>query len=517
MADEVFDAIVIGSGASGGVAAWQLSTAGMRVLLLEAGRNIDPKADFDHRVGWEPRVPAKRTDRQPIQSRTMGYDDLNKHLFIDDLNNPYCSSSDPSFLWIRSRMLGGRSLTWGKVCPRFNDHDLKASERDGIGEPWPLSLSELIPYYEKIEEILSVPPPMAASCIEDPQIAPSAKKFEKLMKVRWPKRELLACQRAKPRLSRLNETPYVGLPYTASPSFFIGSAIRTGKMKLRTNAVVSRITVDSNTGMAEGVEFLDGETGRPEVVRGRRILLCASTIESVRIMLNSACPQHPEGLANSSGELGRWLMDHVCGLKVAGHIDPSELGLKPRAPILMDFYVPDDGRESSDFLRGYASMLGFFPCREDPEKFSFYSLLFGEVLPNRENRICISKDQKDKWGIPSAHIHFSYGENEQKMTKHAAGFLKELALSWGVDVIHEDSNPSAPGESIHEVGGARMGSDPRKSVLNGFNQAWDVKNLFVLDGACFPSAGTQNPTLTIMALASRACDYIIAESRRRNL
>jgi choline dehydrogenase-like flavoprotein len=318
--------------------------------------------------------------------------------------------------------------------------------------------------------------------------------------------------------------------------------MKTGKLTLRPNAVCSQVIVDTNTGKAKGVAFIDRVTKKAHEVYGKVVVLCASTIESTRLLLNSATRQYPNGLANnSSGVLGHYLMDHTYSVSIGGIV--PEAAKYP--------YNNDDGRNNGiyipkfrnvfdkhpKFLRGYGiqaqAMKGMLPThlrsipgfgsefkrlvRETPDAPMFWMGAFGETLPRKENRVTINKEVKDAWGIPVAHIECEYSDNEREMAKDQIETMREMATAAGWRVYWANPNLSNPGLCIHEVGAARMGDDPKTSVLNKFNQSWDVKNLFVTDGACFVSQGCQNPTLTMMAITVRACDYIAEEFKRDNL
>ncbi|HEU4386204.1 MAG TPA: GMC family oxidoreductase, partial [Blastocatellia bacterium] len=329
--------------------------------------------------------------------------------------------------------------------------------------------------------------------------------------------------------------------YFSSPSATIPAAMKTGRLTLRPNAVASHVIVDPNTGKVRGVAIIDQITKKASEVFAKIVVLCASTIESTRLLLNSSTRQHPGGLGNSSGVLGHYLMDHMSAVSVGGLV-----------PGLANYpYNFDDGRNNGiyipkfrnvtestgKFLRGYGIQAsvqrGMLPVstrwlpgfgaafkkavrdiKEDPP---FWMAAFGEMLPRFENTVTINKEVKDAWGIPVAHIECAYSDNERAMANDAHDTLQEMAQEAGFRVYYGNKEPGTAGLAIHEVGTARMGNDPKKSVLNKFNQSWDVKNLFVTDGACFVSQGCQNPTLTMMAITVRACDYIVDQHKKGNL
>ena len=295
--------------------------------------------------------------------------------------------------------------------------------------------------------------------------------------------------------------------------------MKTGRLTLYSDAIVSHIIVGKDSGKAKGVAFIDRQTHKNHEVFGKVVVLCASTIESTRILLNSATPQHPEGLGNSSGLLGHYLMDHT-QLSIKGIVSKPEKFLKN---LSKDFhpavYIPqfkNIDHHDNNFIRGYGIQVGLSCERqEQAQVIKFYFSAFGEMLPRFENKVTIDKHLKDAWGIPVPHIECTHSDNERAMQIDKFKTLKEIAAAVEFDILEEAALPL--GSGAHECGTARMGSDPKKSVLNKFNQSWDVKNLFVVDGACFVSQGYQNPTLTMMAIATRACDYIVCEYQKDNL
>ncbi|MBS1787148.1 MAG: GMC family oxidoreductase [Acidobacteria bacterium] len=561
----VYDAIVVGSGATGGWAAKELTEKGMRVIMLEAGRKLDPAKDYKM-LAWPYDLKHRNLipqtelfkERQPTQSKCYACDEYGHHFFVDDKENPYTTAEGKPFDWIRGRQVGGRTLMWGRQSYRLSDYEFKAASRDGYGDDWPISHDELAPYYERVERFVGISgskeglpqlpdsvflPPMALTCGE--------RLLKKAVEARWKERKVIIG-----RVAMLTQA-HNGRPtchycghcergcdthsYFSTPGSTLPAAMKTGKLTLRPDAVASNIIVDPKTGKAKGVAFVDRLTKQAQEVFAKVVIVCASTIESARLLLNSATRQHPNGLGNSSDALGRYLMDHTYGVSVGGVV--TKVAKYP--------YAYDDGRNNGvyipkfrnvfdkhpKFIRGYgvqaAAQKGMFPThlrslpgfgqqmkqqiRSTPDAPNFWMGAFGEMLPRKENRVTINKAVKDAWGIPVAHIECTHSDNEREMVKDQIETLREMATTAGWDVQWANPYPAAPGLCIHEVGTARMGNDPKTSVLNKFNQSWDVKNLFVTDGSAFVSMGCQNPTLTMMALTVRACDYITEELKKGNL
>jgi choline dehydrogenase-like flavoprotein len=562
----IYDAIVVGSGATGGWAAKELTENGLRVIMLEAGPKLDPSRDFKM-VTWPYELKYRNAlpqtellkKRQYIQSKCYACDEYSNHLFVDDVDNPYTTPEGKPFDWIRGRNVGGRSLMWGRQSYRFSEYEFKAASKDGYGEDWPIDNKDLDPYYEKVEKFVGISgstedlpqlpdsvfmPPMNFTCGE--------LGLKKAVESRWKERKVIMgrvamltkshngraachycghCERGCATSSMFN-TPGTTLP----------AAMKTGRLTLRPNSVASHILVDVKSGKAKGVAFLDRRTHEAFEVYAKVVVLCASTIESTRLMLNTTTRQYPNGIGNnSSGSLGHYLMDHTYAISVNGSV-PGKM---------IDGYDYSDGRNNGiyipkfrnvfdkhpKFLRGYGiqgqAQQGMLPphlkripglgaelkkqIRDTPVEAGFWMGAFGETLPRFENKVTINKGVRDAWGIPVAHIDCAYGENEKEMVKDQIETLQEMATAAGWKIEWVNKELPAPGLCIHEVGTARMGADPKKSVLNKFNQSWDVKNLFVTDGACFVSQGCQNPTLTMMAITARACDYIAEELKRGNL
>jgi choline dehydrogenase-like flavoprotein len=463
--------------------------------------------------------------RQPIQSRHFSYWNQNPILFVDDFDNPYGTAESKPFAWIRGRQVGGRSLTWGGVALRFSEWEFTAPALDGHGAAWPLEYKDLAPYYDKVEALFGVkgsyegleqlpdgifqlPSPMSETEL----------RFRDAVRAQWDERRVIHC-RGVSEDGAMCPDAGSGWRRRTSLHALLSSAIATGRAVLMPNAIVSHIILTRDGRNAEGVACVHRETGKPFQVYGRVVALCASTIESVRIMLNSRSPQHPEGVGNSAGLLGCFLMDHAAN-GISGTIPGSEnLDIHPPAVASDGILIPRfrNVRQScKDFIRGYGIWGGMQRGNRSATGDARWFLnAMTEVLPRAENRVRLDERLVDRWGIRAARIEFSYSENEFRLLRDAEKCMRDMASAAGLRV--DSCVGAVPGGYVHELGGARMGVDPSNSVLNPFNQCWTLRNLFVLDGSCFVTSGWQNPTLTMMALAVRACDYIAREFRRGGL
>ncbi|WP_321957848.1 GMC family oxidoreductase [Paraburkholderia bannensis] len=549
MATRVYDVVVVGSGAAGSIAAKELTERGLDVLVLEAGRAIstdDFKTDFkgprEKGIQLWARIRAAASG-QPIQSRVAFYGKQLKHLFVNDREHPYSSPKDAPFLWIRGKQLGGRLHTFGRVLMRWSDVDFKAASRDGYGEDWPISYADLAPYYDRVEQFLGVRgcndnvPNLPDGKFAGPSKLTAAERdFKQKTESHWPGRRAVAWRYMPPNARRV-------------PAGML-AAQETGRLTLRTDAIVTRVITDPTTKKATGVEFVDRVTRQRETVSGRSVLLCASTIESVRLLLNSAAPHAPGGVANGSGTLGRYFMDQVPNL-IIGSV-PGRTGFEIDDTLPPDpfygasggVYIPRfenlNGHANPAFARGFAfqGTIGRLFSREG-QAAKFGIMGFGEMLPNVANTITLNHAKRDAWGQPIPHITCAMSANELAMLREQSRAIREMVEAAGLEVefagsalgLQESGRGAFPeadwfsrmlfrryfaqsmtmGAAIHETGGARMGSDPQKSVLNSHNQAWDVPNLFVTDGSCFPTGGCSGATLTIMALTARACEFIAGE------
>jgi choline dehydrogenase-like flavoprotein len=561
MSNATYDAIVIGSGMTGGWAAKELTEKGLKTLILEAGRSIVPEQDFVEHVpawelkyrGWDNRAEREKT--QLVQRECYACEEWAHKFFVNDLENPYTTDPGKPFQWIRGRQVGGKSIMWARQSYRWSDLDFEANLRDGIAVDWPIRYADIAPWYDYVEEfagisgqaegLLQLPdgkflPPMEMNCAETVVRDAMAKNFNDGRMITIGRAAVLtqthrgraACHYCGPC-----HRGCITRSYFSSVNATLPAAEKTGRMTLRTHSVVHSLIFDSKTRRASGVRVIDGQTKQALEFRARVIFLCASTLESTRILLNSATPEFPTGLANSSGELGHNLMDHVMGGgaegTIPGHEEMTEKGNRPNG-----IYVPrfrNVKTKEKNFLRGYGYQGGggregwergmrysgfgadFKKALRQPGPWHFSLYGFGECLPNRENFAEIDKEIRDAWGVPALKIHCAFGDNEKALLKDMSIQASEMLAAAGATEIRPFIENNPPGLTIHEMGTARMGRDPKTSVLNGQNQAHEVKNLFVTDGACMVSSACVNPSLTYMALTARACDFAVSQMKKGEL
>jgi len=561
VAQQTYDAIVVGSGISGGWAAKELAEKGLRTLVLERGRDVKhPDYPTAMTESWEfpGRTRLSREDlaKQQKQNRT-GYttDPASAHWFVNDLENPY--SEIQRFDWMRGYHVGGRSLLWGRQSYRWNAIDFEANARDGVAVDWPLRYAELEPWYDYVERFAGISgsrdglpqlpdgqflPPMPMNCLEEQVRDRIAAAFSgrpmiigRVANLTQPHNGRGACQY---RNRCIRGCPYGA--YFSSNAATLPAAFETGNLTLRPFSIVTEVLYDTDTGRATGVRLVDAETNETTEFFARVIFLCASTVASAFILLNSTSDRFPDGLGNDSGELGHNLMDHhfkVGANGVSDHFgDRFYRGRRPNGIYIPRFRNLDAASRQPDYLRGFgyqgrASRLDW--ARDIPElgrfgadfkadliepgpwRFGIGS--WGECLPNHENRMFLNRDLRDKWGQPTVTFDCGWKENEINMRRDMMNSAAEMLEAAGLRDVTPYDDGSAPGLCIHEMGTARMGRDPRTSVLNGFNQVHAAPNVFVTDGACMTSSSCVNPSLTYMALTARAVDHAVGEINRRNL
>ena len=558
---ETFDAIIIGSGMTGGWAAKELTEKGLKVLVLEAGRPIEPDRDFVEHVPITEMKFRGMNDRQetlkdqPIQRTCYACDEWASKFFVNDTENPYTTDPDKPFAWIRGRQVGGKSIMWARQSYRWSDLDFEANARDGIGADWPIRYADIEPWYNYVEDFAGITgqaeglsqlpdghflPPMEMNCAEIAVKEAIARQFGRDRVITIGRAAILtqthngraACHYCGPC-----HRGCITRSYFSSVNATLPVAEKTGRLTLRPYSVVHSLIFDPQTRRVTGVKVIDGQTHKAMEFQGRIIFLCASTLESTRILLNSATPEFSTGLANSSGELGKNLMDHIMGGGadgiIPGFLDRVQTGKRPNG-----IYVPRFRNVSSkekNFLRGYAyqgaaeregwergiHQSGFGAnfksslSKPGPWKMTFSG--FGECLPNPANFVEIDKERVDAWGVPVLKIHCEWRDNEKALLRDMMIQAAEMLTVAGAVDIRPFNHNSPPGLTIHEMGTARMGADPKKSVLNKHNQTHDVKNLFMTDGACMASSSCVNPSLTYMALTARACDYAVAQMKKGEL
>ncbi len=557
-----YNAIVVGTGVSGGWAAKELCEKGLTTLVLERGRMVRHIEDYPtmNLNPWELKYGDQLTPKEieedyPVQSRTSyAVNQSTKHFFVKDSEHPYTQKKP--FLWTRGYQVGGRSLIWGRWSYRRGDLDFESNARDGVGEDWPIRYKDIEPWYDYVESYIGVSgekdgltqipdgkflPPWQMNCLE--------KHVQSKLAENYSDRRLTIGRTANISVAHGGRGKCMardlcrrGCPYGAyfsSNSVTLPAAQKTGNMTLRPHSIVHTILYDKETRKASGVRVVDAETRETVDFYANIIFLCASALGSTSILLNSVNNSFPDGLGNTSGELGHNLMDNhfLVGArgKFDGFADQYYKGRRPVDVLVPRFQNLDNKTRRKNYLRGFSTYgwagrggwgrgsgnMAFGADFKDsltiPGPWSFTFLAFGECLPDHKNRVYLDYNNKDPWGLPALVIDMKFGDNELEMRKEMMSSSAEMLEVSGFNNIETYDDPSEPGLSIHEMGTARMGKDSRTSVLNKWNQVHDVPNVFVTDGACMNSNGWGNPSLTYMALTARACDYAVNELKKGNL
>jgi choline dehydrogenase-like flavoprotein len=564
MRSATYDAIVVGSGITGGWAAKELCEKGLRTLVLERGPLVEHGKGYvtewlqpwelPHRGRGDPDLYARD---YPIQSKNYAFGEATKHFFVNDRLHPYVSDGEQEFRWIRGYHLGGRSLIWGRACWRWSDLDFEANARDGHGVDWPIRYADLAPWYSYVERFVGIAgetrglphlpdgdflPPWGMTCAEQfvrEGIERSFKnRYMTITRVANLTRDHNGRTRCQARNQCARGCSYGS--YFSSLSATLPVARKTGRLTVVSDAIVESVLYDEKKDRATGVRVIDAKSKQVREYFARIVFLNASTIGSAVILLNSRSNRFPNGLANSSGEVGHNLSDHLskAGARgtVPGFEDKYTFGRRPTGTYIPRFRnLGLNGEEKVSFLRGYGiqgsanrggwergtSMAGFgadFKARlRQPGPWRMTVQGYCECLPRHENYVDLDPDKKDQWGIPVPRIHWAWSENEKALRTDMMHQSAEMLEATGCTNVETYDDDAPMGFSVHEMGTVRMGRDPKTSVLNGHNQAHDVPNLFVTDGGCMASTSCVNPSVTYMALTARAVDYAVNEMKRRNL
>jgi choline dehydrogenase-like flavoprotein len=559
MSANTYDAIVVGSGISGGWAAKELTEKGLKTLLLERGRNIEHIKDYvnANKAPWEFEHRGGRTQKMieehPVLKRDYVLTEVNQDYWVDEKESPYVEVKP--FDWFRGYQVGGRSLMWGRQSYRWHDMDFQANAKDGIATDWPIRYNDLAPWYSYVEKFAGISgnrdgipilpdgdfmPPMEMNIVEK-DIAARIKAYYKgdrnmiigrVANITQPHENRTNCQ--------YRNKCWLGCPfgaYFSTQSSTLPAAMKTGNLTLRLWSIVTRVIYDKDTKKAKGVEVLDAETNQTYEYYAKVIFLNASTVNTAWILMNSATDVWPGGLGSSSNELGHNLMDHHLGAGASGIVDGYEdkytYGRRPNG-----IYIPryrNLNNDKRDYIRGfgYQGSAGrerwsreipelsigadFKDALSEPGSWTMGMGGFGETLPYHENRVYLDKNKKDKWGLPVPVIDAVVRDNEMKMRVDMINDAKEMLEAAGVKNVNTYNSEAVLGKGIHEMGTARMGTSPKNSVLNKWNQVWDATNVYVTDGAAMTSSACQNPSLTYMALTARAADHAVSELKKMNI
>ena len=552
-----FDAIVVGSGISGGWVAKELCERGLRTLMIERGRHVNHRTDYlDFAAPWElPNrglVPEDEVkEHYAIQSTSYAFNAGNKQFWVKDSEHPYLTPEDRKFNWLRGYHLGGRSLTWSRQTYRLSDIDFEANKKDGHGVDWPIRYADLSPWYDRVESFAGI-----SGSTEGLEQLPDGKfmqpldlncaelEFKRKLEKQHPTRRVMigrCANLSEPTAEhvalgrgpcQLRSTCSRGCGYGAyfsTLSSTLPAAQRTGNLTLVTDQIVERLDYDHAKRRISGVRVIDAKTRQHHSYQARVVFVCASTIPTTQILLASTSDHFPKGLANHSDTVGRNLMDHVFGMgaigTVPGFLDRYYYGRRPTG-IYIPRYANLTEKNSGDFVRGYGFQghgerpswdrgteqagvgVEFKQSLREPGPWQMVLYGFAEMLPRPDNRVTLHATRTDQWGIPLAHIDCTHGENERKLAASGTKDAYDMLVTAGCENVRNlFSEVSLPGSCVHEMGTARMGRDPATSVLNAHNQAHDVSNLFITDGACMTSSGSVNPSLTYMALSARAANY----------
>lgn len=557
--DRTFDAIVIGSGISGGWAAKEFTEKGLKTLVLERGRDVKHLKDYPttNKYPWEfkhgGQIPQAIKDENPSVSRCYAYKEDAMHFFVKDKEHPY--EQDKPFDWIRGYQVGGKSLMWARQTQRWSDYDFEGPARDGFAVDWPIRYADIAPWYSHVEKFVGISgnkdgidnlpdgeflPPMEMTVVE--------KYFSDFVSKNYKDRHVIygrCAHLSEPQPIHIEQgrvkcqkralcqrgCPFGG--YFSSNSSTLPWAEKTGNLTLRPNTVVHSIIYDEQKGKATGVRVIDSITKETSEYFANVIFVNAAAVNTNLVLLNSTSNRFPNGLGNDSGVMGKYFAFHNYRATIQGdydgYLDKTTDGRRPTSAYIPRFR--NVKKQETDFLRGYAA--GFDTGRRtwnntdgfgadlknqlfNQETGNWYvgSHMMGETIPKEESQLFLDKTKKDEWGMPVIHVNLGYDDNDEKMIKDFFEQMTEMYTKAGFTNLRTNDSKQAPGLDIHEMGGVRMGKDPKTSVLNKWNQMHAVKNVFVTDGACMTSTSTQNPSLTYMALTARAVDYAVSQMKK---
>ncbi|WP_029277333.1 GMC oxidoreductase [Pedobacter borealis] len=561
MENNTYDAIVIGSGISGGWAAKELCDNGMKTLVLERGRNIEHIKDYPTATKdpWEfphrQQMPLKALEENPIVSKCYAYGEATEHFFVKDKEHPYIQ--EKPFDWIRGYQVGGKSIIWGRACQRWSDFEFSAPQRYGYAVDWPIRYDDIAPWYSHVEKFAGICgnkdgleampdgdylPPFEMSCVEsDIQKKINARyKDRHMVHARWAhltKPEPIHLEQGRGQC-QARDLCYRGCPfggYFSSVSSTLPWAKKTGNLTIRPFSVVHSIIYDEEKGKAVGVKVIDANTKQETLFYAKVIFLNAACLNTNLILLNSTSSRFPNGLGNDNGLLGKYIAFHNYRASVFGRVEGYEdkyyYGRNPTNPIIANYR--NLHKQDTDYLGGFLTFV--FSTRPTPgdvdgvigadlkntltEPGSWVAGMYmqGETIPKESNHVRLSKDKKDAWGIPQLIMSVSYDDNDEKMVADFLEQSAEMLSAVGVKDIQKNDSHRAPGLDIHEMGGCRMGHDPETSLLNKWNQLHLCKNVYVTDGACMTSTGNQSPSILYMAFAARAANHAVQEIKNGNL
>src|SRR5579871_370978 len=559
MADNTYDAIVIGSGISGGWAAKELTEKGLKTLMLERGRNIEHVKDYPNAMKEAWNYPHRGTRTQemikeyPVLKRDYPLSETNLDYWVKDSECPYTEIK--RFDWFRGYHVGGRSLMWGRQSYRWSDYDFEANAKEGIGVDWPLRYKEIAPWYSYVEKFAGISgnkdglanlpdgeflPPMDMTCVEKDVAARIKEHYKGTRFMVIGRTANLTAPIPGRTQCQFRNKCWLGSPfgcYFSTQASTLPAALATKNLTVRPWSIVTKILYDKDKKKATGVEVLDSETNKTYQFKSKIVFVNASALNSAWVLMNSATDVWPDGLGSSSGELGHNVMDHHYNVGASGVIEGYEdkyyFGRRANG-----FYIVRFANlfgDKRDFLRGFGYQgsgsrgnwsrdvaelsigADFKEALTEPGQWTMGMTGFGELLPYHENKITLDKNRKDKWGLPILAMDAELKDNEKKMRKAIVEEAKAMFETAGVKNIKTWDNGHEIGDGIHEMGTARMGKDPKTSVLNEHNQVWDAKNVFVTDGACMTSSACQNPSLTYMALTARAANYAVDELKKGNV